>query len=300
MSQGSFSSSPAVQAPISGSDIEAAMAGLLSGAQTGDSEGDLPGGFSLARLPPLPPGLALEHLAQYGSVGLEMAIRMGMGIGMGLGQSARQQSETPQPPSRPSLQPVDSFASSLASDHSSHRSAPKSADIVTDILNDDFFSSRAPSTPAAGAATPGLGHTSHLPNTSRPPSGHPSPRSPVMASPLVMAATPSVTGPPDEHAKNDPLATQVWKAYAKAREGLPNGPRMENLTWRLMHMTLKKVDAPSEGMQAVKEEDEHQLDPIEATEASDVVEEPRGRGRTNKGKSRVVGFNADSPEAKDE
>lgn len=273
------------------------MAGLLGHAQPGDTDGDMPAAFSLARLPPLPPGLALEHLAQYGSVGLEMAIRMGMGIGMGLGQSARQ-SETPQPQPQPQPQPSheESFASSLASEHSSHRSAPKSADIVTDILNDDFFSARAPSTPGA---TPGFGYAS----SSRPPSGHPSPGSPVVASPL--AATPAAIGPPDEHAKNDPLATQVWKAYAKARGGLPNGPRMENLTWRLMHMTLKKVDkdgvALPEGMHAVKEEDEEpQLDPIEATEAEDVVEEPRGRGRTNKGKSRVVGFNADSPEAKDE
>lgn len=47
-------------------------------------------------------------------------------------------------------------------------------------------------------------------------------------------------GDPDEMAKKDPLATQVWKMYAKQRSTLPNGARMENLTWRMMAMTLRK------------------------------------------------------------
>lgn len=45
---------------------------------------------------------------------------------------------------------------------------------------------------------------------------------------------------PDEMSKKDPLATQVWKMYAKQRSQLPNGARMENLTWRMMAMTLRK------------------------------------------------------------
>ncbi|SNX86194.1 related to transcription factor ScGATA-6 [Melanopsichium pennsylvanicum] len=45
---------------------------------------------------------------------------------------------------------------------------------------------------------------------------------------------------PDQMAKKDPLATQVWKMYAKQRTQLPNGARMENLTWRMMAMTLRK------------------------------------------------------------
>lgn len=47
-------------------------------------------------------------------------------------------------------------------------------------------------------------------------------------------------GDPDELAKNDPLATQVWKMYAKQKTQLANGARMENLTWRMMAMTLRK------------------------------------------------------------
>lgn len=45
---------------------------------------------------------------------------------------------------------------------------------------------------------------------------------------------------PEEMAKRDPLATQVWKMYAKQRSQLPNGARMENITWRMMAMTLRK------------------------------------------------------------
>lgn len=45
---------------------------------------------------------------------------------------------------------------------------------------------------------------------------------------------------PMQLAQNDPLATQVWRMYAKQREQLPNAARMENLTWRLMSLTLRR------------------------------------------------------------
>lgn len=41
-------------------------------------------------------------------------------------------------------------------------------------------------------------------------------------------------------AKDDPLATQIWRMYAKQREHLPNAARMENITWRMMAMTLQR------------------------------------------------------------
>lgn len=44
----------------------------------------------------------------------------------------------------------------------------------------------------------------------------------------------------DGETKKDPLATQVWRMYTKAKDSLPNGSRMENLTWRMMAMTLTK------------------------------------------------------------
>jgi GATA-binding protein len=43
-------------------------------------------------------------------------------------------------------------------------------------------------------------------------------------------------------AKEDPLATQVWKMYAKTKATLPNQQRMENLTWRMMALALKKKE----------------------------------------------------------
>ncbi|KAI8081295.1 uncharacterized protein BX664DRAFT_191369 [Halteromyces radiatus] len=51
--------------------------------------------------------------------------------------------------------------------------------------------------------------------------------------------------------QNDPLSAQVWRLYTKAKDTLPNGARLENLTWRMMAMTLNKkqqkpTDTPSD------------------------------------------------------
>jgi GATA-binding protein len=45
---------------------------------------------------------------------------------------------------------------------------------------------------------------------------------------------------PDEMQRKDPLATQIWKLYSKTKKQLPNQERMENLTWRMMAMSLRK------------------------------------------------------------
>jgi len=45
---------------------------------------------------------------------------------------------------------------------------------------------------------------------------------------------------PEEMQKKDPLATQIWKLYARTKKSLPNQQRMENLTWRMMAMTLRR------------------------------------------------------------
>ena len=47
-------------------------------------------------------------------------------------------------------------------------------------------------------------------------------------------------GSPDEMQKKDPLATQIWRLYSKTKKQLPNQERMENLTWRMMAMSLRK------------------------------------------------------------
>ncbi|KAG9319323.1 hypothetical protein KVV02_001463 [Mortierella alpina] len=49
-----------------------------------------------------------------------------------------------------------------------------------------------------------------------------------------------------KQAKEDPLAAQVWRLYTKAKDSLPNGKRLENLTWRMMAMTLHKKNKEKE------------------------------------------------------
>lgn len=47
---------------------------------------------------------------------------------------------------------------------------------------------------------------------------------------------------PDEMQKKDPLATQIWRLYSRTKAQLPNQERMENLTWRMMTMNLKRKE----------------------------------------------------------
>ncbi|KAF2839782.1 hypothetical protein M501DRAFT_1010815 [Patellaria atrata CBS 101060] len=45
---------------------------------------------------------------------------------------------------------------------------------------------------------------------------------------------------PEDMQKKDPLGTQIWKLYSRTKAQLPNQERMENLTWRMMSMKLRK------------------------------------------------------------
>ncbi|KAJ5571519.1 hypothetical protein N7535_005179 [Penicillium sp. DV-2018c] len=47
---------------------------------------------------------------------------------------------------------------------------------------------------------------------------------------------------PDELQRKDPLAAQIWKLYTRTKSQLPNQERMENLTWRMMAMNLKRKE----------------------------------------------------------
>ncbi|KAF8934809.1 hypothetical protein BGZ58_005445 [Dissophora ornata] len=69
-----------------------------------------------------------------------------------------------------------------------------------------------------------------------------------------------------KQAKEDPLAAQVWRLYTKAKDSLPNGKRLENLTWRMMAMTLHKKNKEKED----KEREEHAMDlsPVPAGQPS--------------------------------
>ncbi|KAF8540190.1 hypothetical protein BDD12DRAFT_880848 [Trichophaea hybrida] len=54
---------------------------------------------------------------------------------------------------------------------------------------------------------------------------------------------------PEDMQKKDPLATQVWKLYSKQKGTLPNAERMENLTWRMMALTLRRERAAKASQQ---------------------------------------------------
>ncbi|KIY53113.1 hypothetical protein FISHEDRAFT_55459 [Fistulina hepatica ATCC 64428] len=86
--------------------------------------------------------------------------------------------------------------------------------ILTDIFNDDFFN---------GVAGTDVSNSS-------------------VASPRI--GSPELTRPteedPEKLKKSDPLATQIWKMYARTKATLPHAQRMENLTWRMMALALKK------------------------------------------------------------
>lgn len=47
---------------------------------------------------------------------------------------------------------------------------------------------------------------------------------------------------PEEMQRKDPLATQIWKLYSRTKSQLPNQERMENLTWRMMALSLKRQE----------------------------------------------------------
>lgn len=47
---------------------------------------------------------------------------------------------------------------------------------------------------------------------------------------------------PGDLQKEDPLAAQIWRLYTRTKSQLPNQERMENLTWRMMAMSLKRKE----------------------------------------------------------
>lgn len=68
-------------------------------------------------------------------------------------------------------------------------------------------------------------------------------------------ASPESVDNTEEMQKKDPLATQIWKMYSRTKSQLPNQQRMENLTWRMMHVSLRKEREEKEKMQMHDVED---------------------------------------------
>ncbi|KAF7793824.1 hypothetical protein EIP86_004945 [Pleurotus ostreatoroseus] len=113
---------------------------------------------------------------------------------------------------------------------------------------------------------------------------------------------------PEELAKQDPLATQVWKMYAKTKATLPNGQRMENLTWRMMALALKKKKEDED--RKVGDKASPSTDRPAGAEGEAASERPpasgdkpaseeRGRPK-GKAKVRVVGFDGTNQDGTDD
>ncbi|KAL4770801.1 nitrogen regulatory protein area [Aspergillus nidulans var. acristatus] len=64
------------------------------------------------------------------------------------------------------------------------------------------------------------------------------------------ANSPRGVDSPDEMQKKDPLATQIWKLYSRTKAQLPNQERMENLTWRMMALSLRRQERERAQQQA--------------------------------------------------
>ncbi|KAH9176426.1 hypothetical protein EDB89DRAFT_161418 [Lactarius sanguifluus] len=117
---------------------------------------------------------------------------------------------------------------------------------------------------------------------------------------------------PEQLAKEDPLATQVWKMYARTKANLPHAQRMENLTWRMMALALKKKKDEETKLGGQGSELEQTSVQVKGEVASDTIPlsnegkketgvgEERGR-RIDKGKAKVsvVGFDGVDGENQD-
>lgn len=113
---------------------------------------------------------------------------------------------------------------------------------------------------------------------------------------------------PETMAKQDPLATQVWKMYARSKATQPYAQRMENITWRMMALALKKrkEDEIKNGGDEtkpdanVKPEDHKQSQPVKEGQMEQIINNTRGR-RIDKGKTKVsvVGFDGQNSDVDD-
>jgi GATA-binding protein, other eukaryote len=182
--------------------------------------------------------------------------------------------------------PADSSVTSSYGQSPNHSATESKSAMFSDMFSDDLFDLHSLSVSEHGA------------------SSFTSPR--LSGSPDLKAAElAAANADPETLAREDPLATQVWKMYARTKATLPHAQRMENLTWRMMALALKK-----------KKEDEELKSPIEGIERRNSLirpkEEPnplmelpqqgsrqdneRGRGRD---KVRVVGFDGTNQDGQD-
>lgn len=225
----------------------------------------------------------------------------------------------------PSLDTAPSSASSSKLSSSSYISGPRSAvsqstlatelkspaaSMYSDILADDWRTHQkggAMKTPFSmnfgGEGPVGLGGMSLSP-----------PPSASRGSP-DLSGLPSLGGlgsdDPEQMARDDPLMSQVWRMYVRTRAALPHAQRMENLTWRMMTLALKKREDAKAQEQAASSANSSQTQKGEPTvkqegEASSLADTRTGdpqRGRRqdkNAARVRVVGFEGKNQDGEEE
>ncbi|KAF8893381.1 hypothetical protein BD779DRAFT_1505894 [Infundibulicybe gibba] len=203
----------------------------------------------------------------------------------GLAPSLWMSPSTSHPPLNANIPHYPSDPTSTASVFQSPADSPivdSKSTLFTDIFSEDLFTTQ--SSPQATS-----------PFTSPRVSGSPD-----------LQAMASEDHDPEQLAKEDPLATQVWKMYARTKATLPHAQRMENLTWRMMALALKKKKEDEERAAEVGKE-KLSLAAAPTTERDVVGEKAKGNSTTEatregdgdergrridkgKAKVRVVGF----------
>lgn len=93
---------------------------------------------------------------------------------------------------------------------------------------------------------------------------------------------------PEEMQKKDPLGAQIWKLYSRTKTRLPNQERMENLTWRMMAMNLKKREREQQQQQQREQQQQQQQTRYENTDKLSDVSTDGNRGASRRMNARVV------------
>ena len=174
-----------------------------------------------------------------------------------------------QPPASPrNHPPIDYSFNSLETDLDSFNSAGQADFAVAAAAALASVSTSRTGTAANSPTTPDDRHLldspfATLPTRSTGPSNAPSPKATASSTVSTTLSPPSFSPSPSsfDHSSifddeptgpstgEDPIAAQAWRLINKAKATMPNGARMENLTWRLMSMTLKKRRAEAEAAQ---------------------------------------------------
>jgi GATA-binding protein len=88
----------------------------------------------------------------------------------------------------------------------------------------------------------------------------------------------------DQAQRDDPIAMQIWKLFSQTKQQLPNQQRMENMTWRMMTLSMRKqkremqnrqhrpvtLNAPS-GIAQLRKTSENNLNNIDAMNIDDFI-----------------------------